>query len=206
MGSRTRSTHSRFPALVLAALACASCKAAGSDPGSPNVKSPGASDPESPASSLAITSPAFAEMAAIPKQYTCEGSDTSPPLEWTGVPANTKSLALVVDDPDAPDPKAPKRVWVHWVVYNLPPESKGLAEGASASGLPRGAAAGKNDWGKASFGGPCPPIGRHRYFHKLYALDKTIDLAAATKAEIEDAMKGHVLGKAVLIGTYQKGE
>lgn len=143
-------------------------------------------------------------MGSIPKKYTCEGSDTSPPLDWSGIPAGTKSLALVVDDPDVPDPEKPTRVFVHWVLYNLPPETKGLAEGAATTGLPASAVVGTNDWGKAGFGGSCPPIGRHRYFHTLYALDATLDLKAATKAELETRMKSHVLGKAVLIGTYEK--
>ena len=163
-------------------------------------------EPGAPWSDLHIVSPAFSAMGPIPKKYTCEGSDTSPPIEWSGVPIGTKTLALVVDDPDVPDPARPERVFVHWVVYDLPPDSKGLTEGASASGLPAGARSGKNDWGKAGFGGSCPPIGRHRYFHKLYALDTVFDLGEATKAELEAAMRGHVLGKAELVGTYQKGQ
>ncbi len=159
-----------------------------------------------PASDLQLASPAFSAMGSIPKKYTCEGSDTSPPLEWSGVPNGAKSLALVVDDPDVPDPAAPERVFVHWVLYNLPPDSKGLPEGAASSGLPTGTVTGKNDWAKAAFGGSCPPIGRHRYFHKLYALDTTLDLGAATKAELEAAMRGHLVGKAELVGTYQKGQ
>jgi Raf kinase inhibitor-like YbhB/YbcL family protein len=119
------------------------------------------------------------------------------------VPPDTKSLALVVDDPDAPDPAAPKRVWVHWVVFNIPPSVTGLTEGSS-SHLPKATQVGKNDWGKTAYGGPCPPIGRHRYFHKLYALDTTLDIFEPTKAELERAMHGHVLARAELIGTYQK--
>jgi Raf kinase inhibitor-like YbhB/YbcL family protein len=142
----------------------------------------------------------------MPSRYTCEGEDISPPLAWDGVPAGTKSLVLIIDDPDAPDPKAPKRVWVHWVVYNLAPDAVGLAENADKKGLPQGAAHGANDSKHAAYDGPCPPIGRHRYFHKLYALDTTLDLAHATKAELEAAMKGHVLANAELIGTYQKGD
>jgi Raf kinase inhibitor-like YbhB/YbcL family protein len=155
---------------------------------------------------LTLTSPAFKPGAAMPSQYGCEGEDISPPLAWDGVPAGTKSLALVLDDPDAPDPKAPKRVWVHWVLYNLPPETRELAAGADTAGLPPGTAHGVNDSKKAAYNGPCPPIGRHRYFHKLYALDTTLDLAHATKPELEAAMKGHVLAQAELIGTYQKGD
>jgi Raf kinase inhibitor-like YbhB/YbcL family protein len=158
------------------------------------------------AMALTLTSPAFDAGSAIPSVYTCEDKDMSPPLAWTGVPAGTKSLALILDDPDAPDPKAPRRVWVHWVLYNIPPNVAGLAENAAGSGLPEGAVLGLNDCKKAAYNGPCPPIGRHRYVHKLYALDTTLDPAHATKAELEAAMKGHVLAKAELIGTYQKGD
>jgi Raf kinase inhibitor-like YbhB/YbcL family protein len=158
------------------------------------------------AMSLTLTSSAFKSGAPIPSLYTCEGKDISPPLAWEGAPAGTKSLALIVDDPDAPDPKAPKRVWVHWLLYNIPPDASALAEDADKGGLPTGTVRGVADSRKAAYGGPCPPIGRHRYFHKLYALDTTLDVAQATKAEIEAAMKGHVLAQAELIGTYQKGD
>jgi Raf kinase inhibitor-like YbhB/YbcL family protein len=158
-------------------------------------------------SSLQITSPAFPAMGSIPKKYTCEGSDTSPPIAWTGAPAGTKTYAFILDDPDAPDPVAPQRVWVHWVLYDIPASATALAEGASASGLPAGTKVGKNDWGKTKYGGPCPPKGRHRYFHKIYALDTALDLPnPPTKDELESAMQGHILGKAELIGTYQKGQ
>ena len=130
----------------------------------------------------------------------------SPPLAWDGVPDGTKSLALILDDPDAPDPKAPKRVWVHWILYNIPPNAGGLAKNADKTGLPPGTARSVTDARKAKYGGPCPPIGRHRYFHKLYALDTTIDLSEATKADLQAAMKGHVLAAAELVGTYQKGD
>jgi len=155
---------------------------------------------------LTLTSSAFKAGAPIPSLYTCEGKDISPPLAWEGAPAGTKSLALILDDPDAPDPKAPKRVWVHWVLYNVPPNANGLAENADSGGLPAGTVRGLTDSKKAKYGGPRPPIGRHRYVHKLYALDTTIDLGRATKAELEAAMKGHVLAQAELIGTYQKGD
>ena len=155
--------------------------------------------------SLSITSPAFPPQGAIPRAHTCEGRDVSPPLAFAGAPAGAKSLALVVDDPDAPDPKAPKMTWVHWVLYNLPPESAGLPEAIAAKDLPKGALAGTSDFRKATWGGPCPPIGRHRYFFKLYALDVVLpDLGAPTKAALEKAMAGHVLEKAELVGTYQK--
>ncbi|MDA8107734.1 MAG: YbhB/YbcL family Raf kinase inhibitor-like protein [Betaproteobacteria bacterium] len=151
--------------------------------------------------SFKLTSSAFAEGGAIPSKYTCDGSDVSPPLAWSGVPAGAKSLALIVDDPDAPDPAAPKMTWVHWVVYEIPPSQSAIAEGAQ----PPGAKGGLNDWKRTGYGGPCPPIGRHRYFFKLYALDTMLpDLGRATKAQLEKAMQGHVLAEARLIGTYQK--
>lgn len=151
-----------------------------------------------------LTSAAFAHQGAIPAKYTCEGADVSPPLSWTGLPVGTKSLALIVDDPDAPDPAAPKMTWVHWVLYNLPPSAKGLPEGASV--LPPGSQQGLNDWQRTGYGGPCPPIGRHRYFHKLYALDTVLpDLRRPTKAVLEKAMNGHILGQGELVGTYRKG-
>jgi Raf kinase inhibitor-like YbhB/YbcL family protein len=154
---------------------------------------------------LSLTSSAFANGGAIPKHYTCEGADVSPPLAWSGLPAGTKSLALVVDDPDAPDPKAPKMTWVHWVLYNIPPMAGGLPEAVSPDALPRGAEQGLNDWKRTGYRGPCPPIGRHRYVHKLYALDAVLaDLKTPTKAKLLEAMQGHVLAQAELIGTYQK--
>lgn len=155
---------------------------------------------------LTLTSPAFTHGGSIPARYTCEGDDISPPLAWSGVPPEAKSLALIVDDPDAPDPKAPKRTYVHWVLYDIPPGTAELREGASNSGLPPGARQGKNDWQRTGYGGPCPPIGRHRYFHKLYALDALLgDLDNPTKADLERAMKGHIIAQAELVGTYEKG-
>jgi Raf kinase inhibitor-like YbhB/YbcL family protein len=151
---------------------------------------------------LSIASSAFEPDGALPSAFTSEGKNVSPPLTWTDLPAGTKSLVLIVDDPDAPDPEAPKTVWVHWVLYNLPATSTGLAEGAA---LPAGSLEGLNDWKKTGYGGPCPPIGRHRYFFKLYALDAVLeDLHRPAKAALERAMAGHVLGQAELIGTYQK--
>ena len=158
------------------------------------------------AMALTLTSSAFQPRGAIPSKYTCEGGDVSPPLAIDGVPAAAKSLALIMDDPDAPDPRAPKRVWVHWVVYNLPPDTKSLPENAGEGGLPKGAVVGVNDRKQALYHGPCPPIGRHRYFHKLYALDITLPPGALTKSELEAAMKGHVLAQAELMATYQKGD
>jgi Raf kinase inhibitor-like YbhB/YbcL family protein len=155
------------------------------------------------AMALTLTSAAFAAGGDIPAKHTCEGGDVSPPLAWSGAPSGTRSFALVVDDPDAPDPKAPRTTWVHWVVYDLPATTTALAEGASGK-LPSGAREGTNDFKRTGYGGPCPPIGRHRYFHKLYALDATLGLAGATKADVEKAMAGHVLAQAELVGTYQK--
>jgi Raf kinase inhibitor-like YbhB/YbcL family protein len=154
---------------------------------------------------FALTSPAFGAGADIPTLFTCEGRDLAPPLEWTGPPDGTKSLVLIVDDPDAPDPAAPKMTWVHWVLYNLPPDARSLPEGVSSPDLPAGTLEGLNDWKRTGYGGPCPPIGRHRYFHKLCALDAALpDLGHPTKTAVETAMKGHVLAEAVLVGTYQK--
>jgi Raf kinase inhibitor-like YbhB/YbcL family protein len=153
---------------------------------------------------MTLNSPAFKQNGHIPSKYTCEGEDISPPLAWDGVPQGTKSLVLIIDDPDAPDPKAPQRVWVHWIVYNLPPETKSLPENAGKAGLPQGTEVGLNDFKKEEYGGPCPPIGRHRYFHKLYALNTRFDLKRPTKSQIEQAIKGHVLAEAELVGTYQK--
>jgi hypothetical protein len=153
--------------------------------------------------SLTVKSPAFAPGGEIPAVHTCEGRDVSPALEWSGVPAGAKSLALVVDDPDAPDPRAPKTTWVHWVLYDVPPSTTSLAQGVKA--LPAGAREGVNDWRRTGYGGPCPPVGRHRYFFKLYALDRTLgDLGRPTKAALEKAMEGHVLARAELVGTYEK--
>jgi Raf kinase inhibitor-like YbhB/YbcL family protein len=151
------------------------------------------------------TSSAFDHQGEIPLQYTCDGADHAPPLAWSGIPAGTRSLALIVDDPDAPDPKAPKRVYVHWVLYNIPPDASGLAEAILSANLPAGTREGLNDWGRTGYGGPCPPIGRHRYFHKLYALDKLFrDLGQPTKAQLLAVMEGHVLAQTELIGTYQR--
>ncbi len=150
--------------------------------------------------SLKISSPAFPHNGAIPDVHTCDGENTSPPLEWSGVPANAKSLALIVDDPDAPDPKAPTHTFVHWVLYDIDPSTTKLV---AAGGAPAGAREGVNDWKKRGYGGPCPPIGRHRYFFKLYALDAMLgDLHSPKKDAVEKAMRGHVLEQAELVGTY----
>ena len=153
---------------------------------------------------MQIRSPAFEHMGHIPMQYTCEGRDVSPPLEFLDVPAEAASLVLIVDDPDAPDPAAPKMTWVHWILYNLPPDCRALPEGITA--LPPGTLEGLNDWNSTGYGGPCPPIGRHRYFFKLYALDALLpDLNEPTKAELELAMASRIIEEAVLMGTYQRG-
>jgi Raf kinase inhibitor-like YbhB/YbcL family protein len=160
---------------------------------------------EDPEIAMELVSPAFAPKGEIPARYTCEGDDLSPPLRWSGVPTAARSLALVVYDPDAPDPRAPKRTWVHWVLYGIPPTATGIGEGASAGKLPVGTRIGTNDWGRTDYGGPCPPIGRHRYFHELYALDVDPgELRSPTKAELERAMSGHVLARVELVGTYEK--
>jgi hypothetical protein len=157
------------------------------------------------AMTLKVTSSAFQQGGSIPAKYTCEGQDVSPPLAWAGVPASAKSIAMIVDDPDAPDPAKPQRVYVHWVLYNIPGGISSLSENASKSGLPKGAVQGKNDWGKPQYGGPCPPIGRHRYFFKVYALDTELTgLSGATKADVERAIKGHIVDSGELVGTYQK--
>ena len=154
---------------------------------------------------LTLTSSAFEHLGGIPKRHTCDGEDVSPPLAWSGVPAGTRSFALIVDDPDAPDPAAPKMVWVHWVLYDLPASATSLAPGTTAKTLPPGAREGLNDWKRTGWRGPCPPIGRHRYFHKLYALDIVLpDLHHPTRAALEQAMAGHVLAKSELVGTFQR--
>lgn len=152
---------------------------------------------------MKLTSSALVKGGDIARRYTCEGEDIAPPLSWSDVPQRTQSLALIVDDPDAPDPAAPIMTWVHWVLYDMPPGATGLPEGGKP--LPGGAQEGLNDWHRRGYGGPCPPVGRHRYFFKLYALDTLLpELHTPKKANLERAMQGHVLEQAVLIGTYQK--
>jgi Raf kinase inhibitor-like YbhB/YbcL family protein len=155
--------------------------------------------------SFMLSSSDFTHDGAIPKRFTCQGADVSPELQWSGAPEQTRSFALIVDDPDAPDPAAPKMVYVHWVLYNLPASLKILGQAIEEDALPQGTLQGVNDWKRTGYGGPCPPIGRHRYFFKLYALDTTLpDLGRPTKAKLEQAMSGHVLAQAVLMGTYEK--
>lgn len=164
-----------------------------------------AHDPARSSMTLRLTSPAFTDGGEIPEKFTCEGADVSPPLQWRGVPEGAKSLVLIVDDPDAPDPAAPKLTWVHWVLFDLPAKEGGLPEDADKAGYPAGAGVGSNDWKRPGYGGPCPPVGRHRYFHKLYALDAALGLKGhPAKAQVEAAMRGHVLAETQLIGTYRK--
>jgi Raf kinase inhibitor-like YbhB/YbcL family protein len=152
-----------------------------------------------------LSSPAFDHDSEIPKRYTCEGADISPPLRWSGAPQGTRSFALIVSDPDAPDPRAPKMTWVHWVVVDIPGDALELVEDTAGRGLPQGAYHGLNDWKRAAYGGPCPPIGRHRYVFRLYALSTSLpDLRKPTAAKVLTAMKGHVIAQAQLVGTYQK--
>lgn len=155
---------------------------------------------------LELRSSAFLHEGEIPVKFTCDGENLSPPLGWTGLPAGTASLALIVDDPDAPDPKAPSMVYVHWVLYNIPPDAGGLKEAVAPAHLPGGTLEGLNDWGRTGYGGPCPPIGRHRYFHRLYALDKVLrNLERPTKKQLLAVLEDHVLAEAQLVGTYQRG-
>jgi Raf kinase inhibitor-like YbhB/YbcL family protein len=156
--------------------------------------------------SLTLTSPSFPPGGSIPAQHTCDGADTSPALEWSNIPPGALSLVLIVDDPDAPDPAAPKQTWVHWVLYNIPPTATGLPAAADAAHLPAGTRVGLNDWKKAAYGGPCPPVGRHRYFHKLYALDAVLpDLGHPTKRQVEAAMGNHIIAQVEMVATYQRG-
>ena len=156
---------------------------------------------------MRLTSPEFVHEGEIPSRFTCDGDDVAPALRWSELPAGTRSLALIVDDPDAPDPKAPKMVYVHWILYDIDPTATGLAEGVTSRDLPKGTREGTNDWKRTGYGGPCPPVGRHRYYHKLYALDAMLgDLGTPTKQKLEEAMRGHVLAEAVLMGTYQRGK
>ena len=166
-----------------------------------------AEPPKQETQPMKIESPAFSHLGEIPARFTCDGIDASPPLTWPELPTGTKSLSLIVDDPDAPDPKAPKMTWVHWVLYNLPADSGGLPEAVKTDSIPAGTRQGLNDWKRTRYGGPCPPVGQHRYFHKLYALDIVLpDLGQPSKAKLEQAMQGHILAKAERVGVYQRGK
>ena len=152
---------------------------------------------------LTLRSDAFTHQGSIPSRYTCEGEDVSPVLQWSGVPPKARSLVLIVDDPDAPDPAAPRVTWVHWVLGNIPGTEAALVEGVQS--LPAGTVQGLNDWKREGYGGPCPPIGRHRYVHKLYALDIVLPaLQPATRDSLEKAMQGHILARGELVGHYSK--
>lgn len=154
---------------------------------------------------MKLLSPQFLDHGEIPGKYTCEGEDVSPALTWSDVPEGTGTFALIVDDPDAPDPANPRMTWVHWILYNIPGNISSLPEAVKEKDLPKGTLQGLNDWKRTGYGGPCPPVGKHRYFHKLYALDSALpDLKGPTKAKLEKAMEGHILLKAELIGLYQK--
>lgn len=160
-----------------------------------------------PCHALTLESSAFAPGTEIPREYTCQGIDVSPALSWSTVPATAKSLVLIVEDPDVPDPAAPERTWVHWVLYDIPATATGLPRDVPTEGLPDGTRDGQNDWKRAGWGGPCPPIGRHRYVFKLYALSEPLpDMGLATARALEKAMKGHVVAEAELVGTYEKSK
>ena len=154
---------------------------------------------------MKLESPNFENQGDIPKKFTCDGTDISTALAWSDVLKGTKSFALIVDDPDAPDPANPRMTWVHWVLYNIPATARSLPEGVIKKDLPEGTLEGLNDWKRPGYGGPCPPVGKHRYFHKLYALDVVLpDMGQPTKAKLEIAMEGHVLAKSELIGLYHR--
>jgi hypothetical protein len=176
------------------ASGAAACNAETHNAGASNA--PGAGD-------IHVGSGAFSEGESIPSRFTCEGKDISPELGWKGVPGKAKTLALIVQDPDAPDPAAPKRIWTHWVVYDVPASTQEFAEGVTE--LPAGSKEGDNDWQAPGYRGPCPPIGRHRYFFDVYALDGTLgDLHEPSRQALLDAMQGHIVATGALMGTYQK--
>lgn len=155
--------------------------------------------------SFKLFSSVFEHNGEIPGRYTCDGDNISPPLLWQGAPEGTKSYALIIDDPDAPDPKGPTCVWVHWLVFNMPASLSSLPEAQGPQSVIKGISQGQNDWKKLGYGGPCPPVGRHRYFHTLYALDlETLDIHKPNRTELDVAMGAHVIDKAVLMGTYAR--
>jgi hypothetical protein len=152
-----------------------------------------------------LTSPRFQNGETIPVAYTCEGDDLPPPLHWEGEPPGTRSFVLVMQDPDAPDPANPQATWTHWVLYNLPPNIHDIPESMLPESLPAGAREALNDWKRMGYGGPCPPIGRHRYFYRIYALDTVLtDMGHVTWKQLEQALKGHILAQTELLGTYEK--
>ena len=150
---------------------------------------------------LIVSSSAFQPGELIPKRHTCDGEESSPPISWSDVPKETKSIALISDDPDAP-----RGTWVHWVIFNIPPDAKGLPENIqSRSTLPDGSRQGMNDSREIGYGGPCPPSGTHRYYFKVYALNTTLTLeSGATKAQLLKAMEGHILGEGEVMGKYKR--
>jgi len=153
---------------------------------------------------MRLSSPSFANKGMIPSRHTCDGANVSPALTWTTPPDDARSLVLIIDDPDAPDPAAPKITWVHWVLYNIPPETLRLDEGILAKSLPHGTLQGVNDWHRTGYSGPCPPVGQHRYFHKLFALDCVLpDLRNPTRRVLDKAMHDHILTRTELIGLYR---
>lgn len=197
------STTTRLIAALALAGAAACSKTTTDEPAKPTSPTPAVRENPN-MGSLELTSTAFAEGGTVPSRFTCEGDDLSPPLAWKDPPDGTKSFAVIVDDPDAPDPKAPKQTFVHWVLYDLPADTRALPQGTKTP--PQGARAGKNDFGKTTYGGPCPPVGRHRYFFKVYALDTVMqDIGHPTAAELTKAMTGHILARGQLMGTYEKG-
>lgn len=179
--------------MMMFAMACAK------QPAATTANSPGTQTTQA-APNMKLVSSAFNEGQAISRQYTCDGINISPPLEWTGIPKSAKTLAIIADDPDAP-----AGTWVHWVIYNLPADTMGVIENLPPTEeIKGGGLQGKNDFEKTGYGGPCPPSGTHRYFFKIYALDIELPLkAGATKADVEKAMPGHVLAQAQLMGTYR---
>ena len=189
-------------ALVLLPLLLLACGGTPPPPEPPAPQHEG--DPDKPHQDLLLSTQAFPRGGVIPSTYTCEGGDISPPLDWQRLPPSAVSLALIIEDPDAPDPADPQTIWTHWVLYNLPPEDNfGLPE--AVRHLPPGTLEGKNDWGRTGYGGPCPPIGEHRYMHKLYALDTMLpDLGEPDREALIAAMQGHILQVSTLIGTYEK--
>ena len=178
-----------FVILLVALAAC------GGEEEQPLEPAPVEEDADVAVNPLSLTSPAFGEGEEIPVRYTCDGDDVPPPLTWQDLPAGVGSYTLIVDDPDAP-----RGTWDHWIVYNIPPDVQELPEETDAEiGVQ-----GMNSWTRTGYGGPCPPVGRHRYFHKLYALDTALpDMNEPSKLDVEQAMEGHVIGEAVLMGTYE---
>jgi len=170
-------------------------------PGVPMVTNKNEEDTMATSGRLTLTSTAFGEGEKIPRKYTCDGENVSPPLIWQGVPSRTKSLALIVDDPDAP-----AGIWVHWVIFNMPPAATGLPENVpTGKSLPDGSLQGKNDSREIGYDGPCPPGGTHRYYFKLYGLDAMLNLSAGiTKPELLKAMEGHIVAQAQLMGRYSR--